>query len=109
MAKTTNEPTTEKSLRDSLDNMHALANGALSRIHGMARCALRALETEAGVRDLECIAEVLNAIAIDADMAYNYVAVEAENHGIQTTDAAWERRLKATHNPRPNHAAMGSA
>lgn len=109
MEKTTNEPTTENSLRNSLDNMHALANGALSRIHGMARCALRALETEAGVRDLECIAEVLIAIAIDADMAYNDVGAEAERHGIQTINAAWERRLKAMHSARPNHAATGGA
>lgn len=91
MAKHTNE----QALFNSLTEVHAMANGAFERIHGIARCALLALETDAGVRDLECIAEVLKSIVIESDGAYNDVAVEAEKHGIQTIDAAWERRLNA--------------
>jgi len=82
-------------LESSLDNMHAMASGSLARIRGMARCALRALESPIGARDLESIAEVLKAIAMDADMTYNDVGVEAESNGIKTVDDAWMRRLQA--------------
>jgi hypothetical protein len=88
-------PTNEQALLNSLIDMHARSSGALERIRGIARCILRALETEAGVRDLESIADALKAIIMDADCAANDVAVEAETHGIQTTDAAWHRRLAA--------------
>jgi hypothetical protein len=80
-----------------LVDMHALTNGAFSRIRGVAQCALRALETEGGVRDLESIAQALSAIALEAELAHNDMSMEAERHGIQTIDAAWERRLKAMH------------
>jgi|JI10StandDraft_1071094.scaffolds.fasta_scaffold276694_4 hypothetical protein len=100
MADTSNE----SSLFASLVDMHALSSGAFGRIHGIARCALRALETDAGVGDLESIAEALMAIAMDADMVGNDVGVEAEKHGIQTIDGAWERRLNAMGSARRGRA-----
>ena len=87
-------PTTQ-ALEASLTDMHALASGALSHICGVARCALRALETEGGARDLESIAQALSAIALEAEMAFDNVGVEAERRGIQTIDPAWQRRLNA--------------
>lgn len=89
------ETPNEQALLSSITDMHALSSGALERIRGVARCALRALETEAGVRDLESIAEALTAIAMDADSVHNDVAVEAEKHGIQTISGSWQRRLNA--------------
>lgn len=88
---------TTQALEASLTDMHALSSGALSHIRGVARCALRALETEGGVRDLESLAEAFSVIALEAEMAHNNVGVEAERHGIQTTDAAWKMRLAAMH------------
>lgn len=99
-AKTTNE----EALLNSLTDMHALSSGAFDRIGGIARCALRALETNIGARDLESIAQVLKAIAMDADIIGNDIAVEVERHGIQTIDAAWKRRLNAM----PGACAMPS-
>lgn len=86
-----------QTLEASLADMHAMASGSLARIRGQARCALRALESPIGARDLESIAEVLQAIAMDADMTYNDVSVEAESNGIKTVDDAWMRRLQAMH------------
>lgn len=87
---------TIRSLEASVTDMHALASGSLSRIRGMARCALRALESPRGAADLMSIAEVLQAIAMDADMAHNDVSVEAGRCGVNTVDDAWMRRLQAT-------------
>jgi hypothetical protein len=84
-----------QSLEASLEDMHALASGSLARIRGMARCALRALESPRGAGDIESIAEVLQAIAQDAEMTHNDVSVEAERQGIKTIDDAWMRRLQA--------------
>lgn len=75
--------------------MHALASGALTKIQGMSRCALRALETTDGVRDMESIAQVLQAISEQAEMACNGVDVEAERVGVSTIDKAWQRRSAA--------------
>lgn len=84
-----------QNLESSLTDIHALASGSLERIRGMARCALRALESPRGARDLESIAEVLQAIAMDADAAHNDVGAEAERNGIKTVDDAWMCRLRA--------------
>ena len=114
--KQSNEPSitndiaaTEQALMSSLENMHALASGALSRIRGIARCALSSLETESVLSNAEAIAEVLQSIIMDADMAYNDVGCEAERHGIQTTDPLWLKRLDATHQTRKRIVDMAMA
>jgi hypothetical protein len=104
MTKPTNEITATKKLLISLENMSDLARGSLSRIRGIAKCALFAMETDSGVRDLEAIAEALKAIILDADMSHNDVGCEAENHGIQTIDKDWERRLHAMSGRQVIHA-----
>lgn len=96
---------TIQSLEASATDMHALASGSLARIRGMARCALRALESPRGTCDLESIAEVLQAIAQDADMVHNDVQVEAERCGIKVIDDAWMCRLQAM----PKMAVQGGA
>lgn len=95
MEASKNEITEEKKLMDALELVHSLASGTLSRIRGIAKCALLSLETPGGVRDLEAIAEALKAIVLDADMTHNDVGVEVEAFGVKTIDPAWERRLKA--------------
>jgi len=108
MKNSTNEAAAEQELILSLDSMCVTAKGALSRIHGIARCALLALESEAGVRNPEAIAEALMAIALDAEMAHNDVAVEAEAHGICTLDLAWQKRLEARCRAEKTIAARGA-
>lgn len=98
MEQSTNQITPESKLFDSLEMMHCLASGSLSRIRGIAKCALRSLETDTGARDLEAIAEALKAIVLDADMTHNDVGCEAEEHGIQTIDEGWSKRLTAMAN-----------
>ena len=61
-----------------------------------------AIESEAIVNHLEAIAQVLTAIALDADMTLNDVAVEAEKHGITTTDRARSKRHTAMCKARSN-------
>jgi hypothetical protein len=95
--------TPEEKLLSSMEDAHSLASGALSRIHGISKCALRSLETDAGVRDLEAIAEALKAIALDADMARDSIGAIAEEHGIQTTSKEWRIRLKAMAGARESH------
>lgn len=95
MTTSKNEITREQKLLSSLDEMHSFASGSLARIRGIAKCALRSLETEDGVRDLAALADALKAIIMDADMTHNDVSCEAENHGIQTIDPAWLKRLNA--------------
>ncbi len=109
MKKPINETTTDQTLLISLENMSCTALGALARIRGIAKCALRAMETDSGVRDLEAIAEALKAIILDADMAHNDVGCEAENHGIQTIDKDWERRLHVMSNRQVIHAVTERA
>lgn len=94
---------TIRSLEASLKDMHALASGSMERIRGMARCALHALESPRGARDLESIAEVLQAIALDAEIARDNVSAEAECQGIKIIDDAWVRRLQAM----PNDTCRG--
>ena len=100
MATKTNEITREQKLLISLEDMHCLASGSLARIRGIGKCALRSLETEDGARDLGALADALNAIILDAEMTHNDIGCEAENHGIQTTDPAWLKRLSAMPNER---------
>jgi len=95
MATPTPEISTAKSLLISLEDMHCLADGSLSRILGIAKCAMRALETESGARDLEALAQALQAIILDAEMTHNDIGCEAQNHGIQTLDPRWLKRLDA--------------
>lgn len=95
MERTTTPNLANQELFSSLTDMHSLASGALSRIRGVARCALRSLETETGARDLEAIAEALTAIALEADMTHNDVGVEAEKHGIETMGKDWSNRMSA--------------
>lgn len=95
----TNAITTESKLLNTIETMEALASGSLSRIRGIAKCALRALETESGARDLESIAEALQSIILDADMTHNDVGCEAEHHGIKTVDPSWMNRLQAYPSP----------
>lgn len=87
--------TKPEQLEAALTDVHALASGALKRIHGSARCALRALETPAGVRDLESIAQVLTAIALDAEMISNDIDCEMERQDIYFKDKSQERRFSA--------------
>lgn len=87
---------TIKSLEATVTDMHALASGTLARIRGMARCALLALESPGMEGRMESIAEVLQAIELDAEMAHNDVGVEAERTGVKTLDDAWMRRLEAS-------------
>lgn len=89
---------TIRSLEASLKDMHALASGSLARIRGMARCGLHSLESPSGARDLESLAEVLQAIALDAEIASDNVNAEAECQGIKIIDDAWVRRLHAMPN-----------
>lgn len=105
MAETQNE----QNLLSSLTDMHALSSGAFQRIRGIARCALRSLETESGARDLESIADALTAIAMEAAACHNDVSVEAERHSIQTIDVAWRRRLEAMPTERAVPAKTGEA
>lgn len=95
MATPTPEISTAKNLLIALEDMHCLAAGSLARIRGIARCAMHSLETESGARDLEALAQALQAIILDAEMTHNDVACEAENHGIQTVDPRWLKRLNA--------------
>ena len=87
---------TIESLEATVTDMHALACGSLARIRGMARCALLALESPNPAGRMESVAEVLQAIAFDAEMAHNDVEVEAEKAGVKTVDDAWMRRLQAS-------------
>lgn len=106
------EAVTTQSLAAALTDMQALSSGALAHIRGMARCALRALETPSGARDLESIAEVLEAIAQEAEITHNNVGVEAERVGVETHNAAWMRRLEARpkrHSPLTDDAQSGRA
>ena len=109
MAETINNIATEQALMNSLENMHTLASGALSRIRGIARCVLFSLETEIGLNNPEAIAEALQSIIMDADMTHNDVGCEAERLGIQTIDRRRLRRLDATHQNRKRIAADARA
>jgi len=100
MGTPANGITTEQKIHNSLEDMHNMASGSLSRIRGIAKCALRALETESGTHDLEAIAEALKSIALDADMSHNDIGYTAEKHGIKTTCSAWVARLRAMPNER---------
>jgi hypothetical protein len=84
-----------RSLETTIVDMHAMACGSLSRIRGMARCALFALESPSMALDIERLAEVLQAIAIDAEITHNDVCVEAEGAGTKATDSSRMRRLDA--------------
>lgn len=92
MSKTTNRPDPLIALAD----MQIITCESLQRIRAVAKCALRSLETESGVRDLEAIAWALKSIILDADIASMDVSQEAENHGIQNIDEAFERRFLAS-------------
>lgn len=95
MEKTTTSNPANQELFNSFIDLHAQASGALSRIRGVARCALRSLEAESGARDLESIAEALTAIALEADMSHNDVDVSGQKHGLETMDRAWSNRMAA--------------
>ena len=105
VADTSVKASNEEDLLNSLTDMYALSSGALERTRGIARCALRALETDAGVSDLEAIAGALLAIIVDVDSVHGCVSVEAEKHGIQTIEESWNRRLQAMAN-RPKLSAQ---
>lgn len=105
MAETSNEI----DLRNALMDVHALSSGSLSRIRAIARCALRALETPRGVRDLESIAGALTAIAQDADIVQNDIDVTAGEYGLQTIDEAWSNRLDAMFGATTVPAGKGGA
>lgn len=91
------EGNTIKSLETAVADLHTCASESLLRIHGMARCALLALETTQGVRSTECIAEVLAAIVNEVDIVSNSVDGIAGDVGVDTIDPAWRRRLQAAH------------
>lgn len=91
----------------SLEDMYNLSSGAFTRLRGISKCALRALETDSGVNDLEAIAEALKAIILDADMSHNDVGCIAEKHGVQTIDKEWMSRLNAR--SRARQSAEGRA
>lgn len=95
MDKSTNEIKAEQRLLTALEDMHNLSSGSLSRVKGIAKCAVRALETDSGARDLEAIAQALKSIIMDAETTANDVGCLAEQNGIQTVDKDWMRRLKA--------------
>lgn len=95
MAKQVNSIAKEEKLLNTLGDMHDLSAGSLSRIRGIARCMLRALETKAGARDLEAMAYALESIVMDVDITRDCICAEASKYGIETVDEAWRRRLHA--------------
>lgn len=86
-----------KSLPVISSDILSLASHSFSRIHGMSMCALRALESPDGASDLESIAQVLQAISLDASLGMNDIDVESERLGIRMSDESWTRRLDAQH------------
>jgi len=95
MGKTSNEIATEEKLLNSLELMFFFSSSSLSRIRGIAKCAIASLETDLVLHDIEAVAQCLNSIILDIDMAYNDVGCEAEKHGINTIDPHWFKRMSA--------------
>jgi len=95
MEKTNNEIATEEKLLESLEIMFSFASSSLSRIRGIAKCAIASLETDYVLNDLEAVAECLKSIIFDAEMAYNDVGCEAATYGINTLDPNWFKRMSA--------------
>lgn len=92
------EGNTIDSLETAVSDLYTCASESLDRIHGMAQCALIALESPNGVSSTECIAEVLAAIVNDASMARDTIDGIAGDAGIDTLDdPAWQRRMQAAH------------
>ena len=86
------------SLETAVSDLYTCASESLDRIHGMAQCALIALESPNGVSSTECLAEVLAAMVNDASMARDTIDGIAGDAGIDTlVDPAWQRRLQAAH------------
>lgn len=86
------------SLETAVADLHTCTSESLSRIHGMAKCALIAMESPSGVQCIESIAQVLMAIVNDAGMAIDTIDGIAGDAGIDTLDdPAWQRRMQAAH------------
>ena len=79
----------------AVNDLHATTFQALARIRGAARCALRALESPKGARDLESIAQVLAGIADLAEFTYCEVDWLGDVLGISHCKESWKRRQKA--------------
>lgn len=92
------EGNTIASLEDAIVELHTCASESMTRVHGMARCALLAMESPHV--SLECIAEVLQAIICDIDIASNSVDCIADDAGVNTIDQSWLRRIDARHEER---------
>lgn len=91
MSKTTNE----QDLIITLADMNSLASASLRRIEGVAKCALRSMETAGGVSDLEAIAQVLETIIHDASLTNMELDCEAEENCLETLSKERERRFCA--------------
>lgn len=86
---------TLKGLRANINNMGCLAHSSLSKIEGIAKLALYALETPGGVRDLTSLGYALQAIANEASVGKDSVSAEAEESGEAYQDVEGQIRFDA--------------
>ena len=96
IAKPTNSISIEK-LTTAIEDMRDIADGAFSRISGIAKCMLAALESNYGAADTEALADALQSIILDANMSKNDIGNFSENVGIKNELCPrWLKRFNAT-------------
>lgn len=82
-------------LRQAVNLMDCLSQDAFSRIRGVCRLALQAMEQHAAPVSMEDLAQALRQIDQAADEAESCINVEAEKVGENYKDEAWYRRMDA--------------
>lgn len=89
------ETATIEKLREAVHNMDAMSQEGFSEIKAVARLTTFALMTPEGQRDTEAIANALQAIWNRAEQSESAINWEAEQVGLQYTDADMVRRYEA--------------
>lgn len=100
---------TLKDLRANINNMDCLAHSSLSKIEGIAKLALYALETQGGVEDLKSLGYALEAIASEASVCKDAMSVEADESGEAYQDVEGQIRFEAMHKWRKDIGAAAVA
>ncbi len=93
--KTTDSIPNEK-LTTAIEDILTLSCESFSRIKGIAKCILAALESNHGAADTEAIAYALKSIILDSDMVQDDITYLANINGVDETPCPrWVKRLDA--------------
>ncbi len=86
---------TVKNLRNAIEFMDCVSQGAFAQISSIAKLALSRLETPDGYQHLDDIANALALIWCKADDIQNCIGSEAEKVGCNYVDDAQRKRWDA--------------